>query len=262
MKRIARGMARLWFRGRGRMSTQIRGERYWTDPDHIGFWRDVARGRWEPDLFDALEKHLASDRVYADVGAWIGPTVLFAARRCRKVYCFEPDPAAYRYLLWNLRLSGIRNAVPFNVALAAEAGIRRMASPAGELGDSKATLLPVPSVDGGAEVPCLRWSDWVSLPGVEPPGFVKIDIEGGEFELIPAMAAYLHRERPILHLSLHAPLLPDAERARSLATLLDAIRHYRTCLREDGAAIGLDEVRRVATMRFCSLLLTDEAAGP
>jgi FkbM family methyltransferase len=259
LRSIVRGAARLWFRARGKVATRIRGDRYWTDPYHLGFWRDVERGRWEPDLFDVLEKHLRPDGVYADVGAWIGPTVLFAARRCRKVACFEPDPEAYQYLLWNLRLNGIRNVTPFQVALAAEAGIRRIASPVGGLGDSKATLLPTPGAGGGADVPCLRWSEWVSLPGVERPDFIKVDIEGGEFELIPSMAEYLRRERPTLHLSLHAPLLPEAERAKSLAVLLDAVRHFKTCIREDGSPIGMEELGRVAMTRFCSVLLTDGA---
>ena len=254
-----RGIARFFLRARGRVATRIRGTTYWTDPYHIGFWRDVAHDRWEPDLYDVLQKHVRPDSVMADIGAWIGPAAIFAARRCRKVYCFEPDPEAYRYLLWNLRLNDVRNVVPFNVALAAEPGFRRMVSPAGGLGDSKATLLPPPDVSGGVDVPCMRWSDWLALPGVNRPDFIKIDIEGGEFELLPTMAEYFLREKPTLHLSVHVPLLPEKDRERSLVALIGAVGSYERCFQEDGTPVDRDELRRIARARLCSFLFTGEA---
>jgi len=259
LRTIVRAIARFWIRARGKAATRIRGTSYWTDPYHIGFWRDVARDRWEPELYDALQKHLRPDSVLADIGAWIGPTAIFAARRCRKVYCFEPDPEAYRFLLWNVRLNGLQNVVPFNVALAAEAGIRRMVSPAGGLGDSKATLLPVLDASSGVDVPCIRWSEWLALPGVERPDFIKIDVEGGEFELLPTMGDYLLRERPTLHLSLHLPLLPEKDREHALAALLVAVGHYKGSYREDGTPVEAEEIKRVARTRLCSFLFTDEA---
>ena len=256
MRRIVRGIARHWIRARGRGSTRIRGIQYWTDPYHIGFWRDVERKRWEPGLFDILERHLGPTSVYVDVGAWIGPTVIFGARKCRRVYCIEPDPDAYQYLLWNLRLNELRNVTPFNVALAAETGIRRMVSPAGGLGDSKSSLLPAPGAAGGALVPCMRWPDWLAFTGADRPDFIKMDIEGGEFEVIPSMAEYLQRERPALYLSLHAPLLDAKDRERGMDTLLNLLGQFPTRLGEDGRSVTVDEIRETAMAGFCSFLFT------
>ena len=256
LRRIVRGIARHWIRARGKGSTRIRGTHFWTDPYHIGFWRDVERNRWEPDLLDVLDRHLGPTSVYVDVGAWIGPTVIFAARKCRRVYCLEPDPEAYQYLLWNLRLNELRNVTPFNVAIAHETGMRRLVSPAGGLGDSKSSLLPAPGAAGGALVPCMRWPDWLAFTGTDRPDLIKMDIEGGEFEVIPSMGEYLHRERPALYLSLHAPLLDAKDRERSLDTLLDLLGPFTTKLGEDGRPVTVDEIRQTAMTRFCSFLFT------
>src|SRR5690606_20354579 len=130
-------------------------------------------------------------------------TVLYAARKAERVYCFEPDYVAYKDLLRNIELNGLRNVVPSNVALAGSSGLREMGSFGSGLGDSMTSLL-----GGGGEgdtitVTTLAWSDWLRISGVERIDFIKMDIEGGEFELLPAMRDYLAEHRPTLYLSLH-----------------------------------------------------------
>ena len=196
IRRIVRWCARLWMRARGTAHTKILGIPFLVDPYHISFWHATARGSWEPEVLESLDRFLNRDSVYLDVGAYIGPTVLFAARKCKKVYCFEPDPDAYEYLAWNLRLNRLRNVVPFCMALTTESGIRSMASPDGMLGTSKTSLLVESESLERIEVPCIGWSEWQRLFAPPQIDVIKVDIEGGEFELLPAMAPFLRANRP------------------------------------------------------------------
>ncbi len=217
-----------WSRVRGWYPVTMGQQRLHCDPNHISFWSKVSRGTWEPQTFAALDGLLAADTVYCDIGAWIGPTVLHAAGRCARVYCLEPDRIAYMYLLQNLRLNHLDNVLPFNMALAAEDGLKRMASPRGKPGDSMTSLL-LPGGGGSQEVLCLAWRTWLSLAGNPKLSCLKMDIEGGEFALLPTMADYLQHNRPALYLSLHPHLLPQSARFEAMASVAELLIHYGHC---------------------------------
>jgi FkbM family methyltransferase len=256
VRRLIRGTARLLHRVRGYHPARIGGERFRTDPDHIGFWRDVSRGRWEPATFRFLERSLGPDSVFADVGAWIGPTTLFAARRSRLVYGFEPDHDAYRYFLWNLRLNALANVVPMNAALGAETGMRRLYGAGGRLGTSQSSLLAAAD-QPSMPVLSIAWRDWLEIAKPGRIDCIKMDIEGGEFELLPAMRAQLEAERPALHLSLHAGRLPERERKERLAEVLDPLRVYPSWRNEAGEPVTPEALASVALAGDCVLLLTN-----
>lgn len=238
MDRALRHVGRLFFRARGGYNAQIRSERFVTDPYHVGFWRDVSRGRWEPQTYEILESILSPGAVYFDIGAWIGPTVLFAARRCGLVFAFEPDAVAFQHLLWNLRLNSLRNVRAFNIALTARDGDVRMSSFGARAGDSMTSVLdPSENSDGFVALGLTfnAWMKWVQPP---PADVIKIDIEGGEFDLLPTMEDYLKQSRPTLLLSTHAPYLPAADREPRLRELHRILSVYEYCYDENMRPVG------------------------
>lgn len=232
LERLMEARSRL----RGWYPVAMAGRPYHCDPDHISFWEKVNRGTWETETFATLARLLKPDTVYCDIGAWIGPTVLYAANRCAKVYCLEPDRVAYMYLLQNLKLNKLENVLPFNLALSADDGLVRMASPRGKRGDSMTSLLR-PDGAGGMEVLCLSWPAWLELVGMPVIGVIKMDIEGGEFSLLPAMADYLATHSPALCLSLHPHLLPENERFEAMSRVVGVLRKYGSMLDQSGASM-------------------------
>ncbi len=239
---VGEDLRTAWHRLRGWYPVQLGEQRFRCDPEHIDFWRKVDQGLWEPRTFAVFDQLLSAGATCLDVGAWIGPTVLFAARRCRRVYCLEPDRVAYRYLLQNIQLNGLENVLPFNFALAAEGGLNRMASPRGKQGDSMTSLL-LPDGIRGMAVLCLAWQSWLELVGVPVFDFIKMDIEGGEFSLLPTMTDYLDLYRPRLYLSLHPHLLPDSERGPNMAKIAASLKMYGGCYDRNGEKIRLESLR-------------------
>jgi len=257
MRTMLRAVARLTYRAMGHYPVMIQGVKRKVDPYHLGFWRDVGRGRWEPELLAFLRDTLSPNATFLDVGAWIGPASIVAAERCRRVFSIEPDPVAYRHLLWNIDLNAFTNVIPFQVALGSTSGPRRLGARGSQLGESKSTLLPGDDPGPGADVLCYAWADWLAVACHPKIDCMKIDIEGGEFELIPAMRDYLAAERPTIHLSLHAPLLPEKERETRLGSLLDVLGVYPNFYRENRERITRSLLAQEALARNSSFIFSD-----
>src|SRR5205814_738646 len=68
-----------------------------------------------------------------EIGANVGFYTLIFSKLFpeTRVYSFEPSTAAYQRLLKNLAANGCRNVVPFNCAVASEAGFVNFYEPAG-----------------------------------------------------------------------------------------------------------------------------------
>ena len=143
--------------------------------------------------------------------------------------CFEPDPTAYRYLRWNIDLNQLKNVTSYSFALAATTAIARMASHRGKPGDSMTSLL-FDNEGSGVDVLTLQWQQFLDMSPVNQFDFLKIDIEGGEFQLMSSLAAYLTSHKPVLYLSTHAPLLEPSERLAKMQALVDILRIYNKCL--------------------------------
>lgn len=218
---------KMVYRARGYVDGSLNGERYRLDPYHSKFWHKVSAGAWEPETFAVLDAHLGPDTDYLDIGAWIGPTVLYGARRARHVWCFEPDPAAFRALSWNLELNGLENVSAFAAALSQDVGVARMAGFRGEKGDSTTSLLN-PGGAAGSDVLTLRFdqfADSVDLSGVS---LVKMDIEGAEFDVLPTLLPWLKAHRPAFYLSTHAPFLEEPDRHAAMMRLQESLSFYRS----------------------------------
>lgn len=172
--------------------------------DDWDFWPMWENGGWEPDTRRVIAEH-AAGKTYVDIGAWVGPTVLWAADAgAFSIRAFEPDPVARGILEANVRLNGL--AVDIRPqAVAAAAGLLTLSvedfagSTSGVYGDPRATDLhdiKVPSVS--VEDACYG------------AGFVKVDIEGAELDLIPALVEV---GCPML-ISIHPYHWNDTEKAR------------------------------------------------
>ncbi|MCX6936333.1 MAG: FkbM family methyltransferase [Verrucomicrobia bacterium] len=171
-------------------------------PGHDSFWDDFESGRWEPDTLSILDHYVGPDTLYLDIGAWIGPTLLFAAPRAGHAAGFEPDPVAYTELAANLAANPLPNPIQLHrCAVAKQNGVVRMGSDT-QPGDSMSSVLFADRA-GGWTAPARRLDSFEADWPVLPHCFAKIDIEGGEFDVLPSMTPVLLRRRATVFLSLH-----------------------------------------------------------
>jgi FkbM family methyltransferase len=248
---------KMFYRARGYYAGQLGGERFRLDPYHSKFWRKAGSGTWEPETFAVLSQYLDKQHDYLDIGAWIGPTTLFGARKARHVWCFEPDPAAFRALAWNLELNDMRNVSAFPVAISEGFGVARMASFGGERGDSMTSLLNAGGAQG-VDVVTIGWEAFAGAVDLSGVSLVKMDIEGAEFDVLPTMLPWLKAQRPALYLSTHAPFLDAETRAVRMRALAESLSFYGTCLDGRGMAVTPEAFTRLETLeRYPTFLFRD-----
>lgn len=162
------------------------------------FWPSYENGSWEPQTFEVLDRFLTPGATYVDVGAWVGPFVMYAAPRCHFVLAVEPDPFAFKALRANVARNAFTNVETLPVAVSSGLGTARLYAHEG-WGDSMSSLT-VPSEDS-VLVPAVPLA--LLLSRLDDVVLVKMDIEGGEcLALPPAMDVLEARAIPCL-VSLH-----------------------------------------------------------
>jgi FkbM family methyltransferase len=174
------------------------------------FWGSYDRGEWEPGTRDTLERFLEPDDLFVDIGAWIGPVSLWAVGLGARVFAFEPDHIAYPQLQAN-----VPSAVTMRVALGRETGMGRLNNPRDFYGDSQSRLSDVagyPVQVVSVRHAAMAWERY----GI--PALIKMDIEGGELDVLPALAPYCLAHRVPLFVSWHEdwwqnPVTLDERRA-------------------------------------------------
>ncbi len=169
------------------------------------FWQDYfVAGTWETFTLDTIDAYVEPDTTYVDIGAWVGPTVLWAARLGGKVVAVEPDPVARETLESNIYLNDYDDRVTIiPAALSVESGISRLTSRC-EWGDSMSRL-----GDGDRSIEVITRSADDLFRYLTDVSLVKIDIEGGEGVAFPAAAERLHDLNCPILLSLHLDWIDD-----------------------------------------------------
>ena len=194
-------------------SVALSGEPFTVGEGYDNFWRKATAGRWEPATFEAIRRCVDAETVVLDIGAWIGPTVLFEARRARRVEAFEPDPKSAEMLRTNLALNP-GEAAKVNVhekAIWTEAGRRTMGNPNAP-GDSMSSLLETGAPHEWT-VETIAADSLGDLVAPDDRLFVKMDVEGAEYDILPAIAPLFDRDRVAVLIAFH-PHVVEKERPR------------------------------------------------
>jgi len=171
------------------------------------FWDRVEKRVWEPETFKILDQYLTREVYYLDVGAWIGPTAMFAATLAGHVCCVEPDPVARAILTKNMYMNGRRHKFDYDIIHGAICPNRAtvVVKARGALGNS------MTSIYGSGEG---RVVDAYTIQrlGTGPDNlFVKMDTEGAEAEIIPGEIQFLCDNKVTVYLSLHWDVIPAAK---------------------------------------------------
>jgi len=194
----------------GYLESQIGGFPVEVHPEDRPFWIDTNFGAWEPETLEIYRALVRPEMEVCDIGAWVGPTAIFAAKLGARVTCFEPDPVAYERLLFNLRRNVPGQVSPFQIALGDADGLRRMGAMASHLGQSGTSFHASERGKQSTNVLALSWESAERLLQLPRFEFIKIDVEGGESELLPVMLPYLREHRPTLLLSTHLRFIPES----------------------------------------------------
>lgn len=208
---------------------------------------------------------------FIDVGVNLGQTLikLRALDPTRKYIGFEPNPTCVFYTQELIRMNEYRNCTLVPVGLFTETAVLSLdlftASPA----DSAASLIPDFRPGGRIHdrvlVPVFTFDQVAATVGISKLGFVKVDVEGAELEVLKSMQQAIAKDRPTLSIEIlpayNPQNVPRIERQAEIARLLSSLDYTIFRVEKDGA----DEYRALrrldtfdvhADLSMCDYLLS------
>ena len=159
--------------------------------------RDMIAGTYEAEVQSVLARHVGPGESAFDIGAHLGFFTLLLARLVGddgEVVSVEPDPFMGPRLESNLQKNQARNVKVVRAAVGTVAEDRRFSPGAGGGVGHLAE-------DGEIEVKGTTLDQLAESFG--PPKLVKVDVEGGEIEVLEGGSTLLSKHRPILVVEVH-----------------------------------------------------------
>jgi FkbM family methyltransferase len=181
--------------------------------NHIDFWKRLNTGHWEPYTFNIFDHFITADTIFLDIGSWIGPTALYAAQIAKHSYAFEPDPVAFKELENNVSINKDSEWIPkltiYNKAIASYNGSMKLGNKS-SAGNSMSSVL-FSDNEISWEVETITLEKFIEDEKLHSNKlFLKVDIEGGEYELIPTLKSTFKNYNITLFLSIHCNFLMNS----------------------------------------------------
>lgn len=167
--------------------------------DYVGD-QVILEGIYERRLLELLMSTFLPDGIGGtciDVGANIGNHAAFFLRHASRVIAFEPNPAVRRLL--DVNVHGLAVEV-VGVGLSSAAGTLHFREDPGNCG---ASMIVDRAEDASSTIEVVTLDRWLGDRPDHPIRFVKIDVEGHEWDVLQGARDVLRRDHPVLALEGH-----------------------------------------------------------
>ncbi len=163
----------------------------------------------DPEL-QFMRQTLRPGDVFVDAGAFHGWYAMVASKTVGEqghVLAFEPNPETFAILTRNIALNDCRNLQPFSLALSNMDG--RVCLYKGPDDGSMSSLARVPGGIGQEWVEARRLDGLLEEVNIRRVDFMKLDIQGGEANLLHGAIRVLRSSRPTIIFELAPDLARD-----------------------------------------------------
>ena len=198
---------------------------------------------YESENFLFLEKQIAADDVVLDIGAHIGLFSVIAAQIVGdkgKVFAFEPAPSTARLLKKTIHINHLENVVqPFAEAMSKEVGaITFFVSD--NKADNSNSLVSYKSDRqlNGIEVKVNTIDHFVDSQHLSKVTFIKIDVEGAEYDTLLGGRKTFTTHRPACILAIHPE--PIKVKGDKLEDIYNFIQQINYCIVYNNQQLGID----------------------
>jgi FkbM family methyltransferase len=172
----------------------LRGKKWVIGSQRHAFWLGI----YEPYMQRVIAQVVKKDSVFYDIGANVGFYSLLASTLVfpGKVYAFEPVTENVRYIQRHLTLNDIRNVQVLEFAISDQVGTSTFQEEATRaMGHLQA--------EGNTRVQTTTLDSLLQAQLIEPPQYIKMDIEGAELMALHGASECIQRHRPIIFLATH-----------------------------------------------------------
>ena len=176
--------------------------------NHPNFWNNFLN--WEQNDLDFVNENGEEDKIFVDVGAWIGPYTLIAASMGMKVYAFEPDQVAFQELKKNIELNSFKHSPEiFNFGLSKLDSKAYLYSNSNDFGKSESGLINYKNLQNTKKTQIELKNFLHEINKIKSHNInnkikiLKIDIEGGEFSFEKDVYDLVNQEKLYCIFSYH-----------------------------------------------------------
>lgn len=194
-------------------------EKYTPYPTITNISRDLklwTPSSWEAAFFQHHESYVIEylrslvkpGWVIFDIGANLGVFSLFFSKfvtNTGKVYCVEANPLCVYFLRANLFMNNVTNATVFPIALSSNSSPIDFTINYGNsgLGATTASAFYQSKIGHTITVEGIGLDELINQYCLSQPNLIKIDIEGAEEYVVPAMENTIKECQPVLLIELH-----------------------------------------------------------
>ncbi|MEX2571870.1 MAG: FkbM family methyltransferase [Gemmatimonadota bacterium] len=197
-------------------------------------------GTYEPSKTRAYLDHLRPGETVVDVGAHVGYYAILAAKLVGpegRVVAFEPRPLNLRFLRLHLRLNGVANVELHEAGVAASSGRSAFDT---RTGTGTGRL----AADGDLDVRTISLDELYQGGELVRVDFLKIDVEGGEMEVLRGAHTLIRETMPSILVATHGDDLH-----RAVTELLDELGYSQRVLDAQGRS-GDTEILAIPPSRL------------
>lgn len=83
---------------------------------NLSFWKNIY-STWENEIFCVFDKFLDKNKIFIDIGGWIGTTCMYGSRNSKHVYIVEADNKSCKDMKLNLEINCNNNYEIINKAI-------------------------------------------------------------------------------------------------------------------------------------------------
>jgi FkbM family methyltransferase len=161
-------------------------------------------GDWESEYNNIFDKYLNDNSLCIDVGAFIGTNTIKMARRCKKVYSFEPYEQTFNLLKKNLEFNNINNVEVYQKAVGNEnKKITEMYYPEklkqyenlSNVGAMRVTYEFHENTKMKVDVDMIKLDDYFYMQKID---LIKLDCEGCELDVLKGGKYIIQKFKPII----------------------------------------------------------------
>jgi len=165
---------------------------------------NIARRPYEENQWKFVSRFLKPGMNFFDIGANQGFYTILASRRVGsqgKVFAFEPAPTEFRKLRRNLLINRLHNVVMESQAVGSYEGLTEFylcLDYQGSFSSIRQPAYDVTSRKKVIKVPITTLDAYVQCNNISSLDLIKIDVEGGELDVLKGGGGILERLRPII----------------------------------------------------------------
>jgi FkbM family methyltransferase len=154
------------------------------DPN-LNFWLNIYNN-WENETFQVFDNYLDKNKIFIDIGGWIGTTCIYGSRKSKHVYVVEADKESFSYLISNTKLNN-KNITCINKAIYNKSNLELLFGKNNflensKLNDSTSQLYIDSSSNDCYKINTITIHDIFDQYQINQNeiSLIKVDIEGGE----------------------------------------------------------------------------------